>query len=384
MQGPAETSPSAALLGYSGLCVVLLLSLAIAIVEAVAAIRRKFSASAADKTSAGTGSNHADATRTKKMSLPEFTWMRHLRRNARSAGSSSSDAAANFTKRNANRTSVVSSPPKLSVSNYSDTEGDLDFLNCPLDSLTSELWCPMSQLKQMGAVRFQTPSRRISSPVTQAEDQWTKKSPVSNSRRIIDNNGRHSPRRSYAGITYYAAVPLTPGVARLCGSLSDISESSMISSQLESNVSRDDSFSSTSSSCLPRTLLSLEPSSLTLVNPTALDARLKRIRLIRHRWTPCHLQSTHALASSLLLYPTQKDIFGKFSVVGGDSRLVFIISRIRYFPAQEGFLCVKPHFPWDILQRQSMHTRTRTHARKNRLWNILKLNIANSEFLILI
>ena len=115
MQVPSEYPPSAALLAYSALSIVLLLSLAIAIFEAASALRRKFGAGAATGAEDGGGratdgpsgagtalektAPGARLGRTKKMSLPEFTWMRHLRRCSRTNPHASADRERRFSHR---------------------------------------------------------------------------------------------------------------------------------------------------------------------------------------------------------------------------------------------------------------------------------------------
>jgi hypothetical protein len=314
MQVPSDYPPSAALLAYSALSVVLLLSLAIAIFEAASAIRRKF-ACTSSASSCGSSSNtnctsHASssascqplsnsstcrdtAVRTKKMSLPEFTWMRHLRRCARTGVNTNDNGhlrrvshRISVVHANAAVGPVVSGPPRLAVTSCSDAESDVEsssslggssfsYSDSQLESIQPSLaesnisetstasWCSISQLKQMGAVRFSPhPARRISSPGS-----------ATPTRKFLNTNSPTmgtSPRRSYAGMTYYAALPLTPGVARLCGSLSDILETGLNECPASGNGEE------SSSILLPRAM-DQQP------NSTALEARLKRIRLIRHR-----------------------------------------------------------------------------------------------------
>lgn len=267
MQAPPTPPTSAALLACTALSVVLLLSLAVAIFEAAAAIKRKMAQRNQQKTnnssssSASDNNNNGDAksSRCKKCSLSEFTWMRHLRQRV-------SDSPSQ------RQSSELSSPPQVSVS-FGDSSLMAEALLSPEFSSSSSsfhnrptvdsFWtCPLSQLNQMGPARFGSrPTRRISTP----ENNFLH--PVNN--RV---NQTRSPRRSYAGSTPYTAMPLTPGVARLCGSLSDISEAAAM----------DDETDYSGSSSLPRTLLTVDHAA-SASQSTAVEARLKRIRLIRHR-----------------------------------------------------------------------------------------------------
>lgn len=170
-----------------------------------------------------------------------------------------------------------------STISYSDSHGDgsvgigpasLSALVGSDASASAPSWCSVSQLKQMGAVRFSPTSnpaaRRVSSP---------NGSTANGLRKFLATNGPSSPsasasRRSYAGLSYYAALPLTPGVARLCGSLTDILESSMAECP---TLPQPIDGGASSAAILLRSSDQPQP------NSTALEARLKRIRLIRHR-----------------------------------------------------------------------------------------------------
>lgn len=327
MQVPSEYPPSAALLAYSALSIVLLLSLAIAIFEAASALRRKFGAGAATGAEDGGGratdgssvagtalektAPGARLGRTKKMSLPEFTWMRHLRRCSRTNPHASADRERRFSHRmslvhahaGVSPMSMPATPPRFAVTSCSDVESDVESTSslggstisysdshgdgsvgigpASLSALvgsdasaSAPSWCSVSQLKQMGAVRFSPTSnpaaRRVSSP---------NGSTANGLRKFLATNGPSSPsasasRRSYAGLSYYAALPLTPGVARLCGSLTDILESSMAECP---TLPQPIDGGASSAAILLRSSDQPQP------NSTALEARLKRIRLIRHR-----------------------------------------------------------------------------------------------------
>ena len=273
MQPPPPTS--AELMAGTALSVVLLLSLAIAIFEAAAAIkrtmapRRQSTPSPSDKNNNSSGGEgvvvQPPPARCKKCSLSEFTWMRHLRQRI---GDSPSQ-----------RQTTEMSPPQVSVS-FGDSSAMAEVLLDPeLHHASSSFhdrptvdsfWTspsPLSQLNQMGPARFGSrPIRRISTP----DNNFLH--PVSH------RNGRiNSPRRSYAGSTPYTALPLTPGVMRLCGSLSDISEASSAA------MDGDSMDYSAGTSSLPRTFLTVDHSAAASQS-TAVESRLKRIRLIRHRW----------------------------------------------------------------------------------------------------
>lgn len=301
-QPPSSPPPtSAGFLAASALSVVLIVSLLIALLEAAGAIKRKMvqrqqAAQRKNRTNSDGNNNNNDETtivssssRCKKCSLSEFTWMRHLRQRISTNDPNSSgmmmrqqtetipqpppQVTTSLISGVSDPTNVMMAEALLKSAESSTTWNYTTYNNEQLNRPTVEsFWsAPVSQLNQMGPARFYggrrassscPPRRRISTP------DWNSGVLL---RPVNLRNSNRIPRRSYAGTTPYTSMPLTPGVARLCGSLSDISEAAAADVELDSS----------SVAQLPR------PSLLTVDYPaaqsTAFEARLKRIRLIRHR-----------------------------------------------------------------------------------------------------
>lgn len=295
MQVPSPPQTSAALLACSALAVVLLLSLAIAVFEAAGAIKRKMAQravlaaqrqqqhhnSTGEDLNNNSGNNNSDyipPTRNKKCSLSEFTWMRHLRqRITTNAGDSTSSSG--FQRQH------DMSPPQVSITS-SDPSVKM-MAEVLLDSEPSTCWSvrptvesfrsPVSQMSQMGPVRFygcrpsSTAARRISSP--DGRNNTSCQQVHLRTKRISAT----APRRSYAGMTPYTALPLTPGVARMCGSLSDINEATALEGESDTTNSLSPVLPG------PRPALLTVDHAVAAAQSTAWEARLKRIRIIRHR-----------------------------------------------------------------------------------------------------